>query len=118
LAPYAAGCAVMFDPSKAVAALRYYKSLKDSKGQPLMWRDPKAGGYGFQDSVNLGKMWVAKDCVAIDQGPLVLAIENARSGRAWGVVRRASGGARGFQATRLDPQPLNAQTPHHEPADL
>lgn len=78
VAPYTAGCSVMFEPEKAVAALRHYRSFKG------VWKDPtKAGGYGFQDSFNPGTGWVAPDCVAIDQGPLVLAIENARTGNVW-----------------------------------
>lgn len=86
IAPYAAGCAIMFEPKLAIAALRNYMALKNKAGEPLVWREPaaaKTAAYGFQDSFNLGTGWVATDCVAIDQGPLVLAIENARSGRVW-----------------------------------
>lgn len=86
--PYGAGCAIMFDPARAIAALRYYRSLKKADGTPLVWREPAAEpcskpNFGFQDSFNLGTGWVAPDCVAIDQGPLTLAIENARSGLIW-----------------------------------
>lgn len=88
VAPYGAGTAIMFDPAGALAALRYYRSLQAQDGSPLVWREPSSWpcatqGYGFQDSFNLGTSWVAPDCVSIDQGPLVLAIENARSGRVW-----------------------------------
>jgi hypothetical protein len=87
VAPYGAGCAVMFQPGPAVAALRHYRGLKGPDGSPLVWRDPGANGetgeYGFRDSFNLGTGWVAPDYVAIDQGPLVLAIENARTGVVW-----------------------------------
>lgn len=86
VAPYGAGCAVMFAPEMAISALRHYRSLQRADGTPLVWREPAAtvgapGGYGFQDSFNAETGWVAPDCVAIDQGPLVLAIENARTGR-------------------------------------
>lgn len=86
VAPYGAGCAIMFEPEASIAALRYYRSLKRADGTPLVWREPGpdwSGGFGFQDSFNLGTGWVAPDCVAIDQGPMVLAIENARTGRVW-----------------------------------
>lgn len=85
IAPYGAGSSVMFDPVAAIAALRHYRSLKGPDGRPLIWRDPSEGKgmYGFQDAVNVATGWVAPDCVAIDQGPLVLAIENARSGLVW-----------------------------------
>jgi hypothetical protein len=79
IAPYAAGCAVLFDPAAALAALRYYRSLD----LPGLWADPGSGGCGFADAFNLGSRWVAPDYVAIDQGALVLAIENARTGLIW-----------------------------------
>lgn len=87
LAPYGAGCAVMFEPEAAIAALRHYRSLRTDDGRPLVWRepspDPSKKAYGFQDSFHAPSGWSAPDCVSIDQGPLVLAIENARTGRVW-----------------------------------
>ena len=83
IAPYGAGTSIMFDPTAAVAALRYYRSLKKPDGSLLTWSDPATGGYGFQDAFNLGTGWVAPDCLAIDQGPLLLGIENARTGLIW-----------------------------------
>lgn len=87
VAPYGAGCSIMFQPDAALAALRHYRNLKGSNGEPLVWREPgkdgRSGEYGFRDSFNLGTNWVAPDYVAIDQGPLCLAIENARSGLVW-----------------------------------
>jgi len=83
IAPYGAGSAIMFDPAGAVAAMRYYQSLSGPDGTPLVWMDPAKGGYGFADAFNLGTGWVAADYLAIDQGPLLLAIENARTGLVW-----------------------------------
>ncbi len=83
IAPYAAGTSIMFDPTSSMNALRYYRSLTQSDGSPLLWTDPTTGGYGFADAFNLGTGWVAADYVAIDQGPLLLAIENARTGLIW-----------------------------------
>jgi hypothetical protein len=105
IAPYGAGCSVMFDPGAAVAAMRYYRSLTGADGRPLIWNDPAAvadrgpgagkPGYGFRDAFNLGGAggkggppWVAPDYVAIDQGPLILAVENARTGLVWNVFHR------------------------------
>lgn len=90
IAAYAAGSSIMFDPKRAVAALRHYHGLKDADGRPLVWREPNAATkqYGFLDSFNLGKMWAAKDYVAIDQGPMILAIENARTGLVWKLFMR------------------------------
>ncbi len=84
LAPYAAGSCVMFTPAESVAALRAYRNLRAPDGSPLVWRDPvPTETWGFQDAFNLDGHWVAEDGVAIDHGPLVLAIENARTGRVW-----------------------------------
>lgn len=87
LAPYGAGCTIMFQPDAAIDALRHYRNLLGADGKPLVWRDPGESGmngeYGFRDSFNLDTGWVASDCVSIDQGPLVLAIENARTGLIW-----------------------------------
>ena len=75
----------MFEPEAALAALLHYRSLEAADGSPLLWREPADGGFGFQDSYRItdGEPWVAPDCVAIDQGPLILAIENARTGLIW-----------------------------------
>ena len=85
--PYGAGASIMFEPHASVAALRHYRSLTDAAGNPLVWRDPDDGGYGFADSFNLagpnGRPWVAHDDVAIDHGPMLLGIENARTGLVW-----------------------------------
>lgn len=83
IAPYGAGCSVMFEPVAAIAAMRHYKSLKRPDGTPLVWDDPAKGGYGFRDAFNLGTGWAADEFLAIDQGPLLLAIENARTGLIW-----------------------------------
>lgn len=87
IAPYGAGCSIMFEPAAALAALRHYRALNTPAGEPLVWRDPASAppsrGGGFRDSYHAPANWVAPDFVAIDQGPLILAIENARTGRVW-----------------------------------
>jgi hypothetical protein len=87
IAPYAAGASIMFDPHAAMASLRYERSLKKSDGSLLVWSDPASGGYGFYDSFNIGTGWASPDCLAIDQGPLLIGIENARSGLIWRTFR-------------------------------
>lgn len=95
VAPYAAASAIMFTPAESLAAIRAFRALEDDRGQPLVWRDPRTGGYGFVDSFNLDQKYAHDDYVGIDQGPLLLAIENARTGLIWklfmrhGMVRRS-----------------------------
>lgn len=84
IAPYGAGSAIMFEPRAALEALRHYRAVAARlKSTNPLWSDPRTGGHGFADAFNEGTGWVAPDCVAIDQGPLLLAIENARTGLIW-----------------------------------
>lgn len=88
LAPYGPGSAILFMPDAAIAAMRHYRALAETDKAPGLWTDPAAGGYGFQDAFNPNApredggsgAWVAHDVVAIDAGPLILMIENARTG--------------------------------------
>lgn len=83
VAPYGAGMAIMMDPKHAIEALHYYRSLSSHPGMAAMWADPSTGGCGLADSFNLGSTWIAPMHFAIDQGPLLIAIENARTGLVW-----------------------------------
>jgi hypothetical protein len=82
-APYAAGTAIMFAPRECIAALREYRLLRDSESKNVAWHDPALGGYGFVDSFSLAPPHGENDTLGIDAGPLLLAIENVRSGLIW-----------------------------------
>lgn len=85
VAPYAAGSAIMFTPELAVRALRHFRLLRDDQGNLIVWRDMSQGGYGLLDSFNLDRaeQLGTPDYISIDEGPLLLAIENARTGLIW-----------------------------------
>ncbi|KAA0217356.1 MAG: hypothetical protein DYG94_00970 [Leptolyngbya sp. PLA3] len=106
IAPYSAGSAIMFEPQPAIDALRHYRALTGSDGQPLVWRDPAYGGYGFLDAYTLdtktGEPWVATDFVSIDQGPLILGIENARTGLIWRLFQAHPGIREGIKRLGLE----------------
>ena len=40
-------------------------------------------GYGFVDAFNESQNWYASSHLAIDQGPIIVMIENYRSGLLW-----------------------------------
>ncbi|MFQ5807489.1 MAG: glucoamylase family protein [Phycisphaerae bacterium] len=103
LAPYAAASAIMFAPAESLAAIRAYRSLNGADGKPLVWRDPKGGGYGFVDSFNLDQDFVCDDYVGIDQGPMLLAIENARTGLIWKLFMQHDTVQRALKRLRLRP---------------
>ncbi len=83
--PYAAGSAIMFMPQESVAALKEFRHLKDDQGNLIVWRDMEQGGYGLLDSFNLDRedRQGTPDYLSIDDGPMILAIENARTGLIW-----------------------------------
>lgn len=72
--PTAPGGSIVFTPEASIQSLKYmYDNYKDK-----IW-----GKYGFTDSFNLDRNWVASDVIGIDQGAIVLMVENYRSGLIW-----------------------------------
>ncbi|WDE98073.1 glucoamylase family protein [Lentisphaera profundi] len=80
IAPYGAGTCIMFDPEKVIKTLRYYYGLQDDSGKKVVWNDSDHKPYGFYDAFNLDNGYVAQQYLGIDLGPMLLAIENHRSG--------------------------------------
>lgn len=72
IAPTAALSAMPYTPEESMAALRHFHD------NPEIW-----GRYGFVDSFNRSRNWVAASNLAIDQGPIVVMIENFRSALLW-----------------------------------
>ena len=101
VAPYAATTAIMFTPAESLAAIRAFRRLEDSAGHPIVWRDPSAGGYGFVDAFNLDQGYASDDIVGIDQGPIVLAIENVRSGLVWRLFMHSDTARRAVRRLKL-----------------
>jgi hypothetical protein len=84
IAPYGAGSAMVLTPEKSMKALRHYYNLRDKNGKRLVWKDEYyASEYGFRDSFDLDRNYVADKYIGIDQGPLMLALENYRTGLVW-----------------------------------
>jgi hypothetical protein len=82
--------------------MREYISLKGPDGQPLSWRDPADGGYGFVDSFSLDPPYGHDDNLGIDAGPLLLAIENARTGLVWRLFMQHDVAERAVRRLRLE----------------
>jgi hypothetical protein len=79
ITPTAAGGSFAFTPHESLAALRHIYAAYRTQ----IW-----GPYGFKDAFNPSKKWFAADYLGIDQGPIVLMIENYRTGRIWHVFMR------------------------------
>ena len=71
--PYAIAGSIPFLPQHSIRALR---NLYDNHHE--MW-----GKYGFADSVNPYKNFVASDAIGLDAGTILLGIENYRSRMVW-----------------------------------
>jgi hypothetical protein len=105
LPPYGAASAIMFTPRESLAALREYRSLNRPDGKPLAWRDPAEGGYGFVDSFRLDPPYGQDDNLGIDQGPMLLAIENARTGLVWRLFMQHPAARRAIERLDLRARP-------------
>ena len=80
VAPAAAACSIVFTPQLAIAALREYY---DSNTLPESIKKRLHGRFGLSDSFNVDRDFVASETFAINQGPMLLMIENHRSGMIW-----------------------------------
>jgi len=74
ITPTAALSSFPYTPEYSMLVLKhFYFDLGDK-----IW-----GEYGFVDSFSETKNWYAKNYLAIDQGPIIVMIENYRSGLLW-----------------------------------
>lgn len=101
ITPYAAGSAIMFTRQESMAALRAFYELKTPDGKRLAWSDPSSGGYGLADSFCIKQGFVCDDYVGIDEGPLLLAIENARTKLIWNTFMKSPHVQRGLKRLGL-----------------
>lgn len=74
IAPTAALASMPYAPAEAMAALRHFSIHRDG----ALW-----GAFGLRDAFNDSTGWIAPGHLAIDQGPIVVMIENHRSGLLW-----------------------------------
>jgi len=80
ITPTAALSSFPYTPGQSMAALKFfYYTLGDR-----LW-----GDYGFYDAFNLTKGWTAGSYLAIDQGPIVVMMENYRTGLLWNLFMSA-----------------------------
>ncbi|MBI3307691.1 MAG: hypothetical protein HYZ84_07795 [Candidatus Omnitrophica bacterium] len=77
VAPTGCGSSIIFTPQQSIACLRHFY---EQIGEPL-W-----GQYGFSDAFNLDRNWFGQDVIGIDQGALLLMIENHRTGMIWKIM--------------------------------
>ena len=74
IAPTAALSSFPYTPTESMQALKFfYYKLGDK-----IW-----GPYGFKDAFSLNDIWFADSYLAIDEGPIIVMLENYRTGLLW-----------------------------------
>lgn len=74
IAPTAALASIPYTPEESLRALHFfYYKLGDK-----LWAE-----HGFVDAFNLSENWFDNQHIAIDQGPIIIMIENYRTGLIW-----------------------------------
>ena len=79
IAPTAALSSFPYTPYESMEALHYYYYILGEKA---------FGEYGFCDAFNLQEDWFSPSYLAIDQGPIIIMIENYRSGLLWNLFMK------------------------------
>ncbi len=95
IAPTAAGGSIAFAPEICIPALKALAAKYDT----LLWKK-----YGFLDSFNPTYLtpktpngWFDDDYLGIDQGPIVIMIENLRNDFVWNVMKKNKHIVKGLQ---------------------
>lgn len=74
ISPTAAVSSIPYTPEQSLAAIRHFYYMLGDR----LW-----GPYGFYDAFNITADWWGTSNIAIDQGPMVVMIENYRTGLIW-----------------------------------
>ena len=79
IAPTAALSSMPYTPTESIAALRYFYLVE---GESLF------GPNGFYDAFNGDQNWVADSYLAIDQGPILVMLQNHRTELLWNMFMK------------------------------
>ena len=74
ISPTAALSSLPYAPQEVLQVLRHFLTAHG----PKIW-----GRYGFCDAFSERRDWYAQTCLAIDQGPIIIMMENHRTGLLW-----------------------------------
>jgi hypothetical protein len=94
IAPTAPGGSIAFTPEYSLPTLRHFYT----QFRPRIWT-----AHGFRDAFNLGAQWYASDTLGLDQGPIVVMIENYRTQRVWQLFMRNEEVQRGLERAGFVP---------------
>ncbi|HEY0743394.1 MAG TPA: glucoamylase family protein [Chryseosolibacter sp.] len=74
ITPTAALSSMPYTPEESMRAMRFFYYKLGNR----LW-----GQYGFYDAFNISQVWFANSYLAIDQGPIIVMMENHRTGKLW-----------------------------------
>jgi hypothetical protein len=74
ITPSAALSAMPYTPKESLATLKHFYHTYGDR----LW-----GEFGFRDAFNLQENWFSQGYLGIDQGPIIIMIENSRSELCW-----------------------------------
>lgn len=80
ISPTAALSSFPYTPEESMRALKFFYYTMGDK----LW-----GDYGFYDAFNPTENWYANSYLAIDQGPIIVMIENYRTQKLWNLFMSA-----------------------------
>ena len=106
IAATAAGGSMPFTPEYSLPTLRYFYD----HGRLNLWT-----AYGFRDAFNSGQGWFDTDELGIDQGPIVIMIENYRTQNVWRLFMRNAEVQRGLQRAGFVNLPFMPLRPQVQP---
>ena len=108
IAPTAAGGSIVFTPDESIAALRHMYDAYRTR----IW-----GPYGFRDAFNLEADWFDTDYIGIDQGPILLMIENYRTEGVWERFMKNADILRGLERAGFQPTGTGSEPDAELPRD-
>lgn len=97
IAPTAIGGSLPFAPEVCLPTLRYFYDQYRTN----IWT-----GYGFRDAFNLTANWWDTDVLGLDQGPILVMLENFRTQNVWRRFMLAPEVQRGLQAAGFTELPF------------
>jgi hypothetical protein len=108
ITPTAAISSIVFTPDESIAFIENMWA----NYRPTVW-----GPYGWKDGFNLSFNWVASDVIGIDQGPILVMIENHRNEKPWQRVMSHPAIQLGLDLAGFEPFVLDVES-RPEPAGL
>jgi hypothetical protein len=102
ISPTAALSSMPYAPREALQAMRHFLTAHGDK----VW-----GRYGFVDAFCEAQDWYADTFLAIDQGPIILMIENYRTGLLWKLFMKVPEVQTGLRSLGFSSPHLDRRTP-------